>query len=163
MYTKISNFVASSVGLLNCVHLRRSVVQRRLYLALRTLVIVELSLMGSQAQTGRQRINVDKARRLAQDAVKINNAGALLTESPRKFDPKFYFFAIVSNNRDASPIVGYLAVNPRTGDVWNIAGHCERLTSSALRRAQDQIRKRFGLTDTEYERLQAEMPICDAN
>jgi hypothetical protein len=126
------------------------------------LVVVGLSLMGSQAQTGRQRISVDEARRLAQDAVKLHNAGAALIESPRTFDPNFYFFAIVSNNRDASPIVGYLAVNPLTGDVWSVAGHCERLTSSALKKAQDQIRGRFRLTDTEYERLRAEMPICDA-
>lgn len=55
---------------------------------------------------------------------------------------------------------GFFAVNPWTGDVWNLWG-CHRLSTPALRKSQASIRRRFSQAELkEYERLRRLKPIC---
>jgi hypothetical protein len=71
--------------------------------------------------------------------------------------PDFYEFAVTWDNVNGSVIVGFFAVNRATGDVWQSAV-CSRVESPGLRRLQDAIRKRIGLSHGEFRRLSKKAP-----
>jgi hypothetical protein len=132
----------------------------------RTAKIVEAFLLMASALAGPsgaqprdQKIDVEESGKLVNEIVKVHNRGASVTSSPRAFDPDFYFFAATWPNPTGSPIIGYFAVNPWTGDVWNSAG-CERITSKSLKRLQQDIRRRFHFKREEYTKLRAKKPLC---
>ncbi len=55
---------------------------------------------------------------------------------------------------------GVFAVNPWTGDVWNLWG-CHRLSTPALRKSQAAIRQRFTREELkQYARLSRLKPEC---
>lgn len=55
---------------------------------------------------------------------------------------------------------GFFAVNPWTGDVWNLWG-CHRLSTPALRKSQGPIRRRFSREELkQYARLRRLKPEC---
>jgi hypothetical protein len=55
---------------------------------------------------------------------------------------------------------GFFAVNPWTGDVWDLWG-CRRLSTPALRKSQAEIRKRFTSTELkQYSKLRRLEPQC---
>lgn len=105
-----------------------------------------------------QKISEEEARKLVYEVVKIHNPSAELTSTPRDDDPDFYFFAASWANPVGSPIIGYFAVNPWTGDVWDSG--CRRLKSPSLRKLQESIRKPLRLNKKMYKELHAKMPIC---
>ena len=51
------------------------------------------------------------------------------------------------------------SVDPNTGDVWS-ADVCEEYKTQPLRKLQQTIRKRIGLTDGEYKTLRKPGPMC---
>jgi len=54
----------------------------------------------------------------------------------------------------------YFAVNPWTGDVWALWG-CHKLSTPALRKSQEEIRKRFTREELkQYTRLRRLKPEC---
>jgi hypothetical protein len=70
----------------------------------------------------------------------------------------FYWFEATANVPDAaSPLLGYFAVNKVTGDVWNPV-QCKKLASGAIRRFQDQLRKKAKISATEFRRIAEEAP-----
>lgn len=80
----------------------------------------------------------------------------------KQFD---FFMAIFGSSRpevgDAGVLqVRYYAVDRQTGDVWNSV-ICQRMATPLLKRLQAQLRKRIGLTDTEYQKLKREGPLCE--
>jgi len=86
------------------------------------------------------------------------NHGALDGGSPDDIIP----FLIYQELGKYEGTVDWLAVNPWTGDVWDVdAGpDCIRLTSPALLKEQEQIKKRFSPAELkEYSRLSELMPI----
>jgi hypothetical protein len=106
-----------------------------------------------------RRVNIDDARMLVYEAIKKESAGAELIESPRDFDPDFYFFTASWPNPAGSPIVGYFAVNPLTADVWD-AWTCKRMASASLKRLQRVVRRRLGIGGGEFHRLSLREPMC---
>jgi hypothetical protein len=82
-----------------------------------------------------------------------------LTESPRPLDPEFYYFAATRASGTGSPMVGYYAVNPWTGDVWDVNG-CNRIESSSLKKRQREIRRQSGIRNSVYEKLRVKKPLC---
>jgi|SRR5208283_5912598 len=123
---------------------------------------VALAVFGTPgAQPRDKRISLDEGRELASEIVKVHNPGpgVSLTSSPRGFDPDFYFFCATWPNPTGSPVIGYFAVNPWTGDVWN-ADDCEHLTSKSVQKTQADIRKRFHFKREEYAKLREKMPLC---
>jgi hypothetical protein len=128
-------------------------------LALRFVLLLLVGAGLERAQSQRQKISLREAKQLAYEVIKVHNAGADLINSPRSFDPDFFFFAATWANSSGSPIIGYFAVNPWTGDVWNSAG-CEHLSSKRLERLQQDIRKRFHFSSEDYAKLRAKKPMC---
>jgi hypothetical protein len=71
----------------------------------------------------------------------------------------FYSYGLWSVTREGSG--GYFAVNPWTGDVWDLWACGKRYSTPALRKAQAAIRKRFTPAEMkEYPRLRDLDPGC---
>ena len=67
-----------------------------------------------------------------------------LTESPRPFDRDFLYFAATWPNPSGSPMIGYYAVNPWTGDVWDVNA-CKLYEVGNLKKRWDDVRKRSSI------------------
>ena len=72
---------------------------------------------------------------------------------------EFYAFEATGTHTDptASPIIGSFAVNRGTGDVWRLVV-CRRVGSPELKRSQETLRRRIGLSRDEFRRLEAKAP-----
>jgi hypothetical protein len=80
------------------------------------------------------------------------------------YDPKmrrrFFEFYGISTAPESEGGFGYFAVNPWTGDVWDLWG-CHKLSTPALRKSQAKIRRRFTREELkQYPRLAALKPEC---
>jgi len=73
--------------------------------------------------------------------------------------PEFYAFEALNDQRTGSANIGFFFVDPRTGDVWN-GVICEQFQSPPLRKLQQAIRNRIGLTDEHYRTIRTEGPMC---
>jgi hypothetical protein len=72
--------------------------------------------------------------------------------------PEFYWFEVTANVPDnASPLLGYFAVNRVTGDVWNPV-ECKRLESPALARLQKQLRKKINIPEIDFRHASESVP-----
>jgi hypothetical protein len=75
-----------------------------------------------------------------------------------------YFMAILGSSSGIGEVgvlqVRYYAVDRKTGDVWNSV-ICQRITSPSLRKLQGTLRKSIGLTDTEYQKIKRDGPMCE--
>ncbi len=79
---------------------------------------------------------------------------------------EFYFFMATIGH---SPIgreglyhanLEYYAVDRRTGDVWS-AVFCKRIATPVLKKLQEALRKRIGLTNAAYGALRRPGPLCE--
>jgi hypothetical protein len=103
------------------------------------------------------RINQQTAQRLVAEAY-----GRGVGSKWFDFDPEMsrQFFEFDGINQQGNGSFGFFAVNPWTGDVWALWG-CHKLSTTALRRSQAEIRRRFPRQDLErYDRLSALKPDC---
>ena len=111
------------------------------------------------------RISVTDARKLATVAIQTNPAG-----NP-DFHEKFgleqlgnergflVFEGQWDNLTGGSANLGHYAVDERTGDVWD-ADLCREYRSPELRSLQQAIRKKLGVTNSEYHKLRRPGPMC---
>jgi len=113
---------------------------------------------GSGQERSSRRVSIDTAKKLVYEAIKTHNRGADVSETEKSPDPAFYFFQATWPNPKGSPVIGYFAVNPWTGDVWDF-GACRRLDSRSLRKLQEEARKLAGIT-TVNEDLRDKRPLC---
>ena len=79
--------------------------------------------------------------------------------APQKYEvedyPGFQFF-----QPDPPNGVIHYAVDLRTGEVWD-APTCEKLTSPSLKKLQNAVRDRIGLTADEYRKIGRPGPFCE--
>jgi hypothetical protein len=72
---------------------------------------------------------------------------------------RFMIFTPLGGEDATAPLTA-LAINPWTGDVWEM-WQCKRLSTPALRKSQAAIRKRFNRDEfRQYKNLRALKPIC---
>jgi hypothetical protein len=69
----------------------------------------------------------------------------------------FYEFEATWDNPEGSVVAGHFSVNRATGEVW-VPVACYRIKSKDLTRLQTIMRKRIGLTSSEYHRLRRVAP-----
>ena len=67
------------------------------------------------------------------------------------------FEATAQNSKGGSPVIGHFAVNRATGNVWDLVV-CKQRDSEALKRLQNDIRKRIRLGQNDLRRLSKEAP-----
>jgi hypothetical protein len=61
---------------------------------------------------------------------------------------------------NGSMVVGYYYVDRFTGDVWDGVEQCHEYGNPTLRKVQAALRKRNGLSPSEYEKIKARGPMC---
>jgi hypothetical protein len=124
---------------------------------------------GGQEQSGgltRDRIiSEGTARKLAQDAL-VALGGDWPSANIELYDyywaPEFYAFMAYYPGPESADGVGvlqttYLAVNPWTGDVWDVTG-CSLITSPAIAKEQESLWSRSGLPADAHEPLHDKSP-----
>lgn len=122
--------------------------------------LLALPLALPAVASGRARdLTADEARRLVIRALQPAQRSLPGLELSASYDvPGFYNFAALWDPPDQeSPVVGFFAVNRATGDVWEMV-LCTKRTSAELRRLQDELRKRIGLTGDELRKMTDEAP-----
>jgi hypothetical protein len=73
----------------------------------------------------------------------------------------FYFIHAERNNPSGGAVaIGHYAVERTTGEVWDWV-KCGRFTSPSLAGAQQALRRRIGLTDSEYQKIRKPGPFCE--
>lgn len=127
---------------------------------LRVLLVLGVGVV---SPAGTATISTAAARRLVREALAVmkqDGPSVRIDATRRDCAPGFYTFQAWWPNPDGSPIFTvYFAVNPRTGDVWDVMG-CERITSAALEKEQESIFRRSGLTPTAAKAFRAKSPLC---
>jgi hypothetical protein len=112
----------------------------------------------SDPDSAPRKLTLNEARELANQPASAHGP-VDLTESPRPLDRVFYYLAATWRNPTGSPVAGYYAVNPWTGDVWDVSG-CKRLDSETLRKRRDAIRRESGVSRSAFARLRNRKPLC---
>lgn len=82
------------------------------------------------------------------------------------FDAEFQDFYFIHAEWDSPSgrhaAIGHYAVERSTGEVWDWV-KCGRFTSPSLTGAQQALRKRIGLTDSEFQQIHKSGPFCEPN
>src|SRR5437762_11424771 len=111
--------------------------------------VFAFSIMQSATAQTSQKISVMEAETLICEALKPQHASGVGLDyyEPGQTDPGFYIFDALNPGSDpnVSANFGTFAVNVATGDVWDVAGQCKRLTSPALEKLQRGFRDRLKL------------------
>jgi len=80
------------------------------------------------------------------------------------FDAEYQDFYFIHAEWDSPSgrhaAIGHFAVERTTGDVWDWV-KCGRFNSSSLTDAQQTLRKRIGLSDSEYQQIRKPGPFCE--
>lgn len=109
-----------------------------------------------------RKISHNQAQELVRDAlVTLNLNGPSVRIERNRYDyaPEFYVFMAWWPNPHGSPVLGYYAVNPWTGDVWDVMG-CKRISSPAIQAEQRSILKRSNLSPEAEGTVRALTPGC---
>jgi hypothetical protein len=121
--------------------------------------LLDISLPSAIAGDVPKKLDVDEAEQLAYKALSGHRPrppGTLWYEP----DISLPFFTF-SGAAILAGIDGYWAVNPWTGDVWDLWG-CTRPTTPALHRALTDIRHRFTAEERkQYRKLRRLKPVCE--
>jgi hypothetical protein len=75
------------------------------------------------------------------------------------------FYNIETHDVDANgnyPSLGSFAVDKRTGDIWDLIV-CREYMSKSVKKLQQAIRKRLGITEDTYRKLRRPGPTCARN
>jgi hypothetical protein len=133
-------------------------------MALRLGFLRALIYLGASAAciAGDHSIKLSLARKLVHKAlVALDQDGPKVRIVEYRYDyaPEFYSFMAWWPNPDGDPLIGYFAVNPWTGDVWDIMG-CRRVSSADLEKEQDAIWARLRLLPEARGTLRAKSPAC---
>ena len=116
---------------------------------------------GSAAQSAEiaWKLNEETAQSLAAAATGHSRTPEALDYQGTDTDPLFFVF-YGPNPPPAMGGFGYFAVNPWTGDVWDLWG-CYKLSTPALRKSQAEIRRGFTHEELkQYRRLVRLKPDC---
>ena len=103
-------------------------------------------------------VSLEEAHELVKAFQKDHGEGGYALE---KYEVKEYsefeFFQAVPDPQRSRL---HYAVDLRTGEVWD-GVFCENLTSPSLKKLQNAIRIRIGLTQDEYRKAQRPGPMCE--
>jgi hypothetical protein len=124
----------------------------------RSVSLILLVLFRCLVAAGEERITQDEARRLIVEALKARGLdGPTVELTPISYSKDFYTFEATWPNPEGSPNLGSYAVNPWTGDVWQVVVG-RYITSPSIRKIQRSIRDRFHYTREEYRKLHSRKP-----
>ena len=135
-------------------------------LRVRAAVIVIAALLCVTARSATRRtITVPEAQELVRALLKPDGwtklRGFVLYQA--LFDAEFQDFYFIHAESGTPPVaIGHYAVERSTGDVWDWV-RCGQFTSPSLSEAQQALRRRIGLADSEYRQIKKSGPFCEPN
>lgn len=133
----------------------KQIAWHRIGLRASLLLLAVASIAAASATEASRKIDHEAARRLAAEAFKWNERYVEYDHDDRSF-----FIVAPMGGEYATAPVTWLAVNPWTGDVWEL-WTCKRLSTPALRKSQAAIRESFsGAEARQYAKLHAMKPAC---
>jgi hypothetical protein len=132
------------------------------------VIIIAAMLCGTGNGAPRRPLTVNEASELVRALLKPDGwtrlRGFVLYQA--LFDAEFQDFYFIHAEWDSPSgrhaAIGHFAVERTTGEVWDWV-KCGRFTSPSLTEAQQALRKRVGLTDSEYQQLRKAGPFCEPN
>ena len=75
-------------------------------------------------------------------------------------DARFYIFtAYWAGAPNGSMVIGNYAVDASTADVWNAPAACVEMSTPALRKVQQQVRSRIGMSPSQYRKQKRRCPL----
>jgi hypothetical protein len=133
-----------------------------LYLCLQLALGVPIAQ--SAAQNIPRQLTQDEARKLVEVSLdprttKLPKFGIDASPEADKVWPDFYSFQALADYPNGSPVIDSFAVDRITGDVWS-GVVCREFKGRRLRRAQEELRKKIGLTSNMYRRSKKPGPLC---
>ena len=132
---------------------------KRKVLVLLLLLLVSASAVAQQKAGTPRKITIAEAKELVTKAVESSRGkrgGFFFDYNPEAS----YEFEVRSAKPSpvSYPLIGHFAVDPNTADVWD-AVVCKEYQSESLRKLQQTIRKRIGLTEEEYQKIRKPGPM----
>src|SRR5579871_704398 len=112
--------------------------------------------------SGQRTIGIRTAEKMVREAlITLNLNGPSVRIEPFRYDyaPEFYAFMAWWPNPNGNPLIGYYAVNPWTGDVWDIIG-CRSIASVVINKQRELIWKKSKLIAEAEETLHQKSPAC---
>jgi hypothetical protein len=131
-------------------------------------ILIALLLCAPARSAPRRPITVVEAQELVRALLKPDGwtklRGFVLYRA--LFDAEFQDFYFIHAEWDSPSgrhaAIGHFAVERTTGEVWDWV-KCGQFTSPSLSVAQQTLRKRIGLTDSEYRQIRKPGPFCEPN
>jgi hypothetical protein len=132
----------------------------------RTAIVVAIALCISASGADRRAITVPEASELVRALLKPDGwtklRGFVLYQA--LFDAEFQDFYFIHAEWDSPAgrhiAIGHYAVERSTGEVWDWV-KCGRFNSPSLAEAQQALRKRIGLGDSDYQKVRKAGPFCE--
>ena len=129
------------------------------------LIVIAAMLCETGRGAARRPITVSEASELVRALLKPDGwtklRGFVLYQA--LFDAEFQDFYFIHAEWGKPPVaIGHFAVERNTGEVWDWV-KCGQFTSPSLSEAQQALRNRIGLADTEYQKIRKPGPFCEPN
>lgn len=125
------------------------------------LGIALVSVPFAEPQSLAERLTVEQARKLVYAATDTQLTGVPLEEDHSLYEPDFIILVAIDTNPAHRADIATYAVNAWTGDVWNTAGRCNRVSSAKLRNMLKELQSRSAIDQKATEELRVKKPrIC---
>jgi hypothetical protein len=129
-------------------------------------IILALALSATARAAPPRTITVNEAQDLVRALLKPDGwtklRGFVLYQAlfDAEFQDFFFIHAEWENKPGGHAPIGHFAVERTTGDVWDWV-KCGRFSSPSLTQAQQALRNRIGLSDSEYLKIRKPGPFCE--
>jgi hypothetical protein len=128
------------------------------------LCIALVSVPLAKPQSLAERLTVEQARKLVYAATNARLTGVPLEEDHSLYEPYFIALVAIDTNPDHRAVIATYAVNAWTGEVWNTAGRCNRVSSAKLRTILKELQSRWAIDLEATKELRANRPrTCGAS
>ena len=127
------------------------------------VILIAALLCPAGQSAPRRTITVNEAQELVRALLKPDGwtklPGFVLYQA--LFDAEFQDFYFIHAESGKPPVaIGHYAVERTTGEVWDWV-KCGRFNTPSLTAAQQALRKRIGLADSEYQQIRKPGPFCE--
>jgi hypothetical protein len=118
------------------------------------------------ASPSRPFVSIEQAKSLAYEALTGREKrlpGLAVEISTVRSSARYIYASAYWGNPlpEGSAVVTNLAIDRRTGDVWDAATACDEIVNPRLQKLQARVRRQLGLSATDYTRVKTRGPICD--
>ena len=128
------------------------------------ICVALLSVPLATPATLAERLTVEQARKLVYAATNAQLTGVPLEEDHSLYEPDFIALVAIDTKPDHRAVIASYAVNKWTGEVWNISGRCNRVSSSNFRNLLRELQSHSAIDPEALKKIGAKRPrTCGAS